>query len=439
VLYVSPGLGREIIRGLQRTTLFIETMAMTIARNARHARLGILLVGAIFSLSVHSVLVVPVLRAQKLDTMNVMRVRLDTVTVSPNDGDIFVNAYYTFHLPKPHDIRGFDLRFFYDSTLTRLQPFLLDGTASSSLTDASNPAPPEARFVVLGSNEIDLTNPVLFKLHFTVARLQDSELLRWDRAFSEIASWQVNRWGLDTIILEDGWIRVQQPKVTVSISNPSLTVKADSSLNVPIVVSDLSAAKLRKVRVGFVFDTTALKFVAVSSTEPGVSAGPVVVKADTLSVDLTSVQPMLGADTLVTLTFRAVDRTDTLTTGFMDGVFTALNADALVGSVQWTFHPIRIEGRRPASVVTVSDAEAPYVEVFPNPASGWVRVRMTDKNEDNPFCITIFDALGNEVFRTTGRDAEWMPPPGTANGSFEAIVTNTRTGASWVRSVLLLR
>ena len=391
--------------------------------------------GAILSLSLTSWL-----RAQSnLDTMNVMRVRLDTVTIQPGDRDIFVNAYYTFHLPKPHDIHAFDLRFFYDSLKTRLQPFILDGTACVSYTNFSNWAPPEAKFVVDGSSEINLTDSVLFRLYFTRGGLTDSESLIWDRIYSETARWQVGYLGLDTIILEDGWMRVQQPSVAVRISTPPMTVASDSTVNVPLIVSDLSGANVLQAQLGFVFDTTVLKFKGVAGTESGVMVSSAGVTKDSLTIDLTSSGPILGGDSLVTVSFDAVHRIDTVSTSFTAGSFIARNFDALVGNVQFTFNPIRVEGMEPLGGVSESGVQTPSVEVFPNPASVWVRIRIAGDTMGDHFGTTIFDALGNEIFQAAGTDIEWKPTVGSASGTYEAIVTNFKTGARTMRTMILAR
>jgi hypothetical protein len=411
-------------------------MAMNFLRTARQLVLKRVFVGLIFGLAC-----VTSLRAQNLDMMNWLRVRFDTVTIKPDQGDIFVNVSYTYHLPKQHNIHAYDLHFYYEQAKTSIVQFIFDGTAtptSGSFLDTNQTAP-DASVVFLGSNEIDLTNPVLFKVWFFNAGLVDSETLRWDRTLSENAQYQLGFEGLDTIILEDGWIKVQQPsKIAVAISTPAETAAADSMLTVPVTIGDLTGANLLHAKIGFVFDTSVLQFAGVIGAESGITAIPVLTK-DTLDIDLRSSAPMRGGDSLITLQFHAVKRMDTVTTRFSTGIFTALNSDALLGNVQFIFNPIRIEGESSVSGVGASRLQSLSIEIFPNPAAHSVRIQIMDASPSDRFSVGIFDALGREVFRSEGVDVRWTSASGIPNGMYEAVVTSLNSGFRIVHAIAIER
>src|SRR4051812_29354273 len=71
--------------------------------------------------------------AKAADTLNVMHVRFDTVTVHPGDTAI-VNVYYTFTAQHPHGIRGYTAHFSYDTNEVFID-YITAGTASAGFWD----------------------------------------------------------------------------------------------------------------------------------------------------------------------------------------------------------------------------------------------------------------------------------------------------------------
>jgi hypothetical protein len=160
---------------------------------------------------------------------------------------------------------------------------------------------------------------------------------------------------------------------------------------------------------------------------------------DTLSIDLRSPSAMRGGDSLVTLQFHAVKRMDTVTTHFSSGVFAALNSDALLGNVQFTFNPIRIEGEPLMNAVQTNEAQPLSIEVFPNPAMHSVRIQTIGIAPNDRILVRIFDALGREVFRSDGADVLWTPASGIANGTYEAVITSLNSEFRIVHSIAIER
>src|SRR4051812_13609551 len=195
-------------------------------------------------------------------TGNHLTIRIDTLSIKPGENDVFLNVYYTFTTTKPHIFRGYNAHFFFDPKKVTIVDLITDGTASKDLGfQEFNPKAPEAAVVTLGDQEIDLSNPILFKIRLTVSpKMTDTTFLRWD--YIDIPDY----FGVDTpVVLQDGWIARLKPKTDVALSTPNLEIQSDSALLVPVMISALKNANLKQARLSFQIDTSVLSFVGATA------------------------------------------------------------------------------------------------------------------------------------------------------------------------------
>jgi len=367
---------------------------------------------------------------------NVLRLRFDTLAVLPGTNDVFVNVYYTFDAPKPHDFRGYNAHFFFDSTKTRILDFFTEGTASHALGyQEFNPKPPEAAAVTLNDpgHEIDFSSPVLFKFRISLPlTLTDTAFFTWD--YVDIPDY----FGVDSIILENGWVRVQRPSVPVELSTPRASIQADSLLSVPVLVSDLTEANLRTLRLTIHVDSSKLHFEgATAGLHMNVTAASALGSEITVDLDAKSGETVSGSGMLATLLFRALPRIDTVSTKPSDLTLRAFNSDALLGTVHSTTDSIVVYGfKKPDTVVSsVQSPDRLMFRVYPNPVVGSLHV---ETGLESTHLFTVYDASGSVVAAHEGRDWTWNTA-GIATGSYFMRAVEQRTGRMQVASVQIVR
>ncbi len=149
-----------------------------------------------------------------VSAQNVMHLRIDTVTAQPG-ATVDVRVLYTFISTHAHDIHDFTARFLFDTSESQLVAYILAGTASAALKDTTGS---HNGLLALGNQEIDLTDSVLFKIRMTIDSNADTAWIRWDSNWYHgygLAVFTAGDEGIDSVSLEDGWIRTPQMNAVV--------------------------------------------------------------------------------------------------------------------------------------------------------------------------------------------------------------------------------
>lgn len=348
--------------------------------------------------------------------LNVIRIRFDTIKLKPHQNIILMPVKWSYSLPKPHDFRAFNVHFAVDPTKVTISDFLIQGTAAEAMngTPFTNTADSDARFVILGSNEPDFNNPILFYVMVSV-RLNPGEVTPFHWIYVEDPTY----FKIDTIITEDGWIALEPPR-TAAVTSPDTTMKSDTVISIPVSVTDLSGTGVTQARITATLDTSVFDLVGAT---PGAHSNAQVVAGltgTTLTLDLTakSASTLSGNDVLVNLQLRAKARQDTICRALTNGSFQALNSDAYIGSVSVWFGLVCVFGTHPSSVVT--DAQTSTLDVYPNPVR--TVLHLGQPGADQPVAtVRVFDVLGHEVY--SAKDAtEWRPEAGLPNGVYHVRV-----------------
>jgi len=369
---------------------------------------------------------------------NVFRVRIDTITVKPGD-TATVNVYYTFTSTKPHNLNGFVARFLFDSNLVQIPGYITNGTACEALSATES----HRGIATLGAQEIDLKNPVLFRMRVAASKsLADTAWIRWDPDFPMFSTEQ----GVDTVIQSDGWIRTAFVTAHTILSAPSRTVHgvftgpyADSeAFDLPVTISDISSANVTHALMTFAYDRNRLAVQSVSSkvatTLVTVLPSPSSVY-DTARVELQSSNPIAGSDTLIVLHLYALIGPDTTCTSLMNVTWRPLNAEAKLGSTDVDFDSvcqIHLFGLYvpPASV---DQAKVEPNRMYPNPARDYVISTRTDVKS-----FEMYDAVGRIVAQCERQNDVWLVPPSLMSGVYR-IALRLRTGETETSTLLIER
>jgi hypothetical protein len=165
------------------------------------------------------------LSAGSVSAQNVMHLRIDTVTADPG-ATVDVRVLYTFTSTHAHDIHDFTARFLFDTSESQLVAYVMAGTASADLTDTTGS---HAGLLALAEpgTEIDLSDSVLFIIRMTIDSNADTAWIRWDPNWyhgDDLAVFTAGDEGIDSVTLEDGWIRIPRPNATVQADSSALAL-----------------------------------------------------------------------------------------------------------------------------------------------------------------------------------------------------------------------
>jgi hypothetical protein len=153
------------------------------------------------------------LSAGSISAQNVMHLRIDTVTANPG-ATVDVRVLYTFTSTHAHKIHDFNARFLFDTSESQLVSYIMAGTASAMITSPADTISSHAGILEVGDGqEIDLTDSVLFKIRMTLDANADTAWIRWDSSWYHgygLAVFTAGDEEIDSVSLEDGWIRVPQ-------------------------------------------------------------------------------------------------------------------------------------------------------------------------------------------------------------------------------------
>jgi hypothetical protein len=357
---------------------------------------------------------------------NVLTVRVDTMTVGSQDNDILVGVYYKLTGNKPADFYGFDARINYDTTKLRAVQVLFQGTASENqgYHIGSTSHSGEVRAIVLGQPglDVDTTNPLLYMVRFSVISSS------FDTAFLILSRFDVTpTMRIDTVVRRNGWVGIRnqvKPPVNVSLQLSTVEAfgKSDSTISIPVTVSDLTKANLRRARFSFSFDSAVLDF--LGSTAGSIS-GSSIKTVDSSSgrrhwvtiSNSDTIQPIIGSGTLFSLRFHAKARKDSGCSELTDTAFRALNLDAHVDTIKLTFNQICVVGSGGVKSVA-PQLSSTNLTIWPNPFVTNVTIKADGEASQY---IEIGDVLGKQVLaRRFDREYRWD-------------ASNLPTGAYWVR------
>jgi len=369
---------------------------------------------------------------------NVFRVRIDTMTVKPGDTTT-VNVYYTFSSSEPHNLNGFVARFLFDSNLIQIPGYITNGTACEALSATES----HRGIATLGAQEIDLKNPVLFRMRVAASKLlSDTAMIRWDPDFPMFSAEE----GVDTVMQSNGWIRTALVTAHTVLSAPSRTVYgvftgpyADSeAFDLPVTISDIGSANVTHALMTFAFDRNRLAVQNVSSklATASVTVLPSPSSAfDTARIELQSSNPIAGSDTLIVLHLYALIGPDTTCTSLMNVTWLPLNAEAKLGSTEVEFDSVcqvHLFGHYvpPASV---EQAIGEPNRVYPNPARDYVISTRTDVKS-----FELYDAAGRIVAQCERQNDVWFVPQSLRSGVYR-IVLRLRTGETETSTLLIER
>jgi len=168
--------------------------------------------------------------ARPVSAQNVMRLRIDTVTAKPG-ATVDVRVLYTFTSTHAHNIHDFNTRFLFDTSKSHLVAYILDGAAR--IPFFADTTGSHAGLLALGTQEIDLTDSVLYTIRMTLdSNLDtingDTAWVRWDPEWtlSATQTFGAGDEGVDAVDHEDGWIRTPP--------SPPMSVVDRTSANEPL-------------------------------------------------------------------------------------------------------------------------------------------------------------------------------------------------------------
>jgi len=374
------------------------------------------------------------LALQVASAQNVFRVRIDTMTLKGGD-TVTLNVYYTFNSTKPHNLNGFVARFLFDSNLVKIVGYSTTGTASDGLMTTES----HRGLAAIGTSEINLQNPVLFKMRVAASRtLADTAWIHWDPDWPMFTS----EAGVDTVIRTDGWVRTAVATGHTALSTPRRSVSgvitgpyADSvAFDLPVMISDIGNANVKSAQLQFKYDPNRLAFIDATTTSKSASILLSMVMSDTVTIVYQAVNgaTILGNDTLSILHFYALVGGDTACTMLTNVRWTPLNADAKLGSTDEMFDSICLYGRYEQAFVNSDMQQQPF-RLYPNPARDFVVSTGSDATS-----LKVYDALGRLVAQCERSGAVWIFPGSLGSGMYRAVLEG-RNGELKASSLIIER
>lgn len=394
-------------------------MALTFNGFLRMALVKRMTVLALFGLALFATATIS--RAQ-----GTFQIRFDTVLAKAGD-TVTVAARYTFVPKGSHNINSYSAILDWDTSELHLVAFVLDSTATLA-SDTNLVGTSHHGISAIGQTEIDLTNPVLFKIRFLVdSHFADTAFIGWDTNSILIDPME----GVGTVTRQGGWIRTSSIAGHVSLETPARTVKgytqgffADSvGFDLPVIISNVAPANMHHAQLSFTWDSTAVswdgqiasgteKLRVDSITFTPLEAG---IEAATLSFSSNG-SSIQGADTLVVLKMVGLVWTDTFCEALTDVSLRPSDSNAFIGNTDYTASPICLEWEARMSVAASGSIND--LSVYPNPASGEAWITSEDESAD----LNVYDRIGRMVFSGKLENGLWRIPNSIASGIYEAIV-----------------
>ncbi len=374
--------------------------------------------------------------------LNIFRASVDRI--SGNAGDsVTIGVRYDLSGSKPHNLRSLIARLIYDSSLIHVVSIETSGTATSLLYILDTISPSVIGFLAAGQSnqEIDLANPVLFRLKAVLnSKLSDTAWLRWDQS---VAMFGDSSYGIDSIEEVDGWARTPQASGHVAVTIPRVIIygqsdgyTADSVKTVvPVMLSDISRAGTQSARFSFSYDVQRLLFTGASTKESSdVGIGSLSSTSGNVDVNLLAKgQRIMGSDTVLWLSFTALVGTDTESTVFQSAHWIATNSSSLRGSIDYLIDSITLYGAFRKLSVNEFYGSGSF-EVFPNPTSARFTIVPPDEAE---YSVKIYDPLGAVCFESARLLKEIEIPRGTTAGLYRVVLRKRGSSFQIVRTLVV--
>jgi hypothetical protein len=290
-----------------------------------------------------------------------------------------------------------------------LSDFIESGTATENMgAPTTNNRDTNAAFVILGSYEPDFSKPILFFVRASV-QLNPGEKTVFHWKYIEDPKYFL----IDTIIADDGWVAADAAK-SASVTSPDTSMRADSVISVPVRISDLSGTNVKQARLSFTLDTSVFEFVGATPGWPSETQVVAGLHGATVNVDVTSASALSGSGVLFHLQLLAKPRHDTVCSAPTNGVLTAINSDAYLGTVSVWLGQVCVFGEAEIKGV-VDDRDARVLDVYPNPVTSILHL-----GEDPVREFDVFDVLGRLVYQSADV-RQWQPSPALANGRYHVV------------------
>jgi hypothetical protein len=360
-------------------------------------------------------LVVADLHAQ--GSKNILRIRIDTVTISAVTPTVTLNIWYSIDGSKPHSFRGFQCDFAYEKYQIEAASAFSIGTASrtASLFDfiKDYPYAGQARLLVRSDAELDITKPVLFRLIFNTKGTLYDTLIKDFKGLMEIFFFEVLGDGIDEVFIENdslGWIQYQPPvmpdpeppkKRNIAVSTDSVTVMSDSTVQVPLNVTTLDSAMVKYGAFGFTYDTSILAFIGAEPGDLLGNGGTLDIKHEANRATITffagdTSKALAGTGELFVMRFRAIKREDTVCTEFRDSGFFVLNEGALTDTISYALGNICVFGIK-EDMGVVSEPRQVQFRILPNPAHDEITILTSETRSCD---LMIWNVLGKLMMQT---------------------------------------
>ena len=368
-----------------------------------------------------------------------------------------MNCWYSIEGTKPHDFRGFDLRYIYEAYQIAPTNVFFDGTACENAgfhTSSQDASTGNGRVEVLSSSELDLTNPLLFSIAFQAKSALNTkgdtvgmmEVFRFDLNLDS---------GIDSVEIQNGWIKyVKVPpppppekKRAIALSSDSTAIASDSVVWLTVQTSELDSARIKRGVFTFNVDTSLLQFdtaivgKVLSDIGEKVTVDNKITFVNVFYSNTDTSKALNGAGELLKLRFTAKKRTDTVCTTLIKPLFFALNADNLLDSVRYQIAAICVLGKKPVDT-RISDPEGKDLQEFSISntiiADGSIEFH---SESEIPGILKVYDALGRCVLEQRILKSVTLSHSAFASGMYKAVLTKAngkgRMGDLAIRFIVL--
>lgn len=369
---------------------------------------------------------------------NTLRIWFDTVTVKTLPAQVVINCWFKLEGTKPHDLRGFQMPFIFETHQITPIGYYFSGTASEKAgyhIGNHNSQTGTGTVVVLGATELDLSKSLLFSIAYIAKpRLNDSANndyvghMEVDTARLELSIDS----GIDEVIVSDGWIKyVKAPppepekRKSITLSSDSIAIVSDSSAWLSLRTSQIDSARVKRSVFSFSVDTSVVVFdtAVVGSAFSSTSSLTVENKITKVNVYLNNTDDttrLIGSGELLKCKFTARKREDTVSTYLFDSAFFALNTDNLLDTVRYELEKITVYGvKTPSTIVKATEEiETDFVSLVPNPADEFVLISSEVQGE----FIDIYSLLGEKVYSSYLNERIRLDTKALPSGWYQVLV-----------------
>jgi hypothetical protein len=327
---------------------------------------------------------------------------------------VVINCWFKIEGTKPHDFRGFQMPFIYETHQISPIGYYFSGTACEKAgfhTGNHNSQTGTGSVVVLGATELDLSKSLLFSIAYIAkSRLNDSANndyvghMEVDTARLELSIDS----GIDEVIISDGWIKYvkipppePEKRKSITLASDSVMMMSDSMAWLSLRTSQVDSARVKRSVFSFSIDTSVVVFdtAVVGAAFNSTASLTIENKLTKVNLYLNSTdddKPLIGSGELLKLKFTAHKRVDTVSTYLFDSAFFALNTDNLLDTVRYELEKITVFGIKTPVETVEADGEivAGHVSLAPNPADEFVVI----SSEIQDQFIEIYSLLGEKVY-----------------------------------------